>query len=292
VVREAAEGTGALRAAGLPESLRRQLATPVVDGGRLLGVLLIADKPEAYDDDERRHAAHIADGLCKLLRRRRSDGEIVSAMDHMERVMFGAIEALSALSEAQDGGRSGRSGRVADLAAGIGGGLGLPGHTLRGLRVMAQLIDVGMLQIPRELLWRPGGLAAPEFELVKTHAERGAETLRHIEFPWPVAEVIRQHHERLDGSGYPRGLKGEEILLEARVLGVADAVEAMLAPRPQRAALTVAACIEELQSQAGRRYDARVVKACIALLREREARAQPAVLSPTQVELPAGQRIA
>ena len=104
---------------------------------------------------------------------------------------------------------------------------------------MGQLIDVGMLQIPRELLWRPGMLSAAEFELVKTHADRGFEVLRAIEFPWPVAETVRQHHERLDGSGYPRGLKGEEILLEARIVAVADAVEAMLSPRPHRPALTL-----------------------------------------------------
>ncbi len=110
------------------------------------------------------------------------------------------------------------------------------------------------------------------------------EILSRIEFPWPVAEAVRQHHERLDGSGYPRGLKGEEILLEARILAVADAVEAMLSPRPQRAALALGACMEELQSQAGRRYDARVVKACVKLLRERPA--QP------EAEVPVGQRIA
>ena len=212
-------------------------------------------------------------------------------MDHMERVMSGAIESLALLAESQDACKVGRSKRVADYAAGIGNALGLPGHTVRGLRVMGQLIDVGMLQIPRELLWRPGTLAPSEFELVKTHAERGYEILRNIEFPWPVAEVVRQHHERLDGSGYPRGLKGEDILLEARIVAVADTVEAMLAPRPHRPALSVAACIEELQSQAGRRYDARVVKACVKLLRE----AQPPVASGPvhqQGEAPAGQRIA
>jgi PAS domain S-box-containing protein len=299
VVREAAEGTGALRAAGLPVSLRRQLATPIAEGGRLVGVLLIADKPEAYDDDDRRHAAQVADSLWKLLRRRRSDAEIVSAMDHMERVMFGAIESLAALSESQDGCKIGRSRRVAELAAGIGIGLGLPGHTVRGLRVIAQLIDVGMLQIPRELLWRPGTLCPAEFDLVKTHAERGAESLRRIEFPWPVADAVRQHHERLDGSGYPRGLKGEEIMLEARIVAVADAVEAMLSPRPQRPALALNACIEELQAQAGRRYDARVVKACVKLLRERETHVPSAVQTSSSAAAAApetahaaGQRIA
>jgi PAS domain S-box-containing protein len=290
IVREANEGTGTLRECGLPGALARQLVTPVLDGGRLAGALLLADAPRPYDDDDRRHVAQIADAAWRLLRRRRSDAEVVSAMDHMERVMFGAIESLALLAESQDACKTGRSRRVADYAAGIGTALGLPGHTVRGLRVMGQLIDVGMLQIPRELLWRPGTLTPSEFELVKTHAERGYEVLRHVEFPWPVAEVVRQHHERLDGSGYPRALKGEEILLEARIVAVADAVEAMLAQRPHRPPLSVAACIEELQSQAGRRYDARVVKACVKLLRDAQAPAAAPAYHPG--EAPIGQRIA
>lgn len=268
--REAAEGTGALRQAGLPGSLARQLATPILDGGRLVGVLLLADKPQAFDAEDRGDAAQVADALWKALRRRRSDAEIVSAMDHMERVMLGAIEAIGNLAEAQDGCRTGRAKRVADLAAGIGAAMGLPGHSVRGLRVIGQLIDVGMLQIPREILWRPAPLDASEFELVRTHVDRGYESLRRIDFPWPVAEAVRQHHERLDGSGYPRGLKGDEILLEARIAAVCDVVEAMLSPRPQRQALSMQACIEELQAQSGKRYDAAVVKACVRLLHERQ----------------------
>ena len=274
VVRDAAEGTDGLRQAGLPGTLRRQLCVPLLDGGRVAGVLLLADKAEPYDGDDRRHAGWIAEGLARVLRRRRSDAEILSAMDHMERVMLGVVESLGGLAESQDAGRTGRARRVAELAAGIGTALGLPGHSVRGLRVMGQLVDAGMLHIPREILWRPGQLTAAEYELVKTHAERGYEILRAIDFPWPVAEVVRQHHERLDGSGYPRGLEGEAILLEARIVAVADAAEAMLAPRPQRPPLSVGACIEELQSQAGRRYDARVVKACVKLLRERETRTE------------------
>jgi len=284
VMRDAVEGTGALRQAGLPGALSRQACVPMLDGTRLAGVLLLAGKDRAYDDEDLHHATQVADALWKVLRRRRSDAEIVSAMDHMERVMLGVVESLAALAESQDACKSGRSRRVGDLAAAIGTALGLPGHTVRGLRVMGELIDVGMLQIPREILWRPGQLSPSEYELVKTHAERGYESLRRVEFPWPVAEVVREHHERLDGSGYPRGLKGEEILLEARIVAVADAAEAMLAPRPQRPALSLAACIEELQSQAGRRYDARVVKACVKLLRERETRPEN--------EATVGQRIA
>jgi PAS domain S-box-containing protein len=292
VIRDASEGTGALRQAGLPGSLHRQAVTPLLDGARLLGALLVADAPHPYDDDHRRHLAQVAEATARMLKRRRSDAEIVSAMDHMERVMFGSIEALAQLAEAQDACKTGRSRRIAEFAAGVGTELGLPGHTLRGLRVMGQLIDVGMLQIPRELLWRPGTLTASEFELVKTHPERGHESLQHIDFPWPVAEVVRQHHERLDGSGYPRALKGEEILLEARIVAVADAVEAMLAQRPHRPALSVAACIEELQSQAGRRYDARVVKAAVKLLRENHSAVASAAAAGQQGEAPVGQRIA
>jgi PAS domain S-box-containing protein len=284
VVRDAVEGTGTLRQAGLPGALSRQACVPMLDGTRLAGVMLLAGKEPAYDDEDLHHATQVADALWKVLRRRRSDAEVVSAMDHMERVMLGVVESLAALAESQDACKSGRSRRVGDLAAAIGTALGLPGHTVRGLRVMGQLIDVGMLQIPREILWRPGQLSSSEYELVKTHVERGFESLRRVEFPWPVAEVVREHHERLDGSGYPRGLKGEEILLEARIVAVADAAEAMLSPRPQRAALSTAACIEELQSQAGRRYDARVVKACVKLLRERESRPES--------EATVGQRIA
>lgn len=284
VVRDGVEGTDGLRQAGLPGVLRRQLCTPLLDGGRVAGMLLLADKAEPYDDDDRRHAAWIAEALVRVLRRRRSDAEVLSAMDHMERVMLGVVESLGGLAEAQDAGRTGRAHRVGELSAGIGTALGLPGHSVRGLRVMGQLIDAGMLHLPREILWRPGQLTAAEYELVKTHAERGYELLRSIDFPWPVAEVVRQHHERLDGSGYPRGLEGDAILLEARIIAVADAAEAMLAPRPQRPALSVGACIEELQSQAGRRYDARVVKACVKLLRERETR--------TDSEATVGQRIA
>jgi len=284
VVRDALEGTGQLRQAGLPGSLSRQACVPLLDGTRLAGVLLLAGKTGPYDDEDLHHATQIADTLAKLLHRRRSDAEVVSAMDHMERVMLGVVESLATLAESQDACKSGRSRRVGELAAGIGAALGLPGHTVRGLRVMGQLVDVGMLQIPREILWRPGQLAPVEYELVKSHVDRGYELLRAIDFPWPVAEVVRQHHERLDGSGYPRGLKGEAILLEARIVAVADAAEAMLSPRPQRPPLSVGACIEELQSQAGRRYDAQVVKACVKLLRERE--------TLTDTEATVGQRIA
>lgn len=291
VVRDVPEASGSLVEAGFPRELQRQLAVPLVDGGRAPGVLLVADAATPYDDDHRRYVAQIGETLARLVRRRRSDAEVVAAMDHMERVTSGAIESLALLADAHDAGKVGRSRRVGDYAARIGEALGLPGHAVRGLRVAGQLVDVGMLHVPRELLWRPGALAPAEYELVKTHPERGWEVLRGIDFPWPIAEIVRQHHERLDGSGYPRGLQGDAILPEARIVAVADAVEAMLAPRPHRPPLGIGACIDELQSHAGRRYDAKVVKACVRLLHE----GQPGESTPregTAGEAVAGQRIA
>ncbi len=269
IVREAGEGTGTLRQAGLPGSLTRQLVTPLLDGGRLAGALLVADAPRPYDDDDRRHLAQIAETAWKLLRRRRSDAEVVSAMDHMERVMTGAIESLALLAESQDACKLGRSKRIAEYAAAIGNALALPGHTVRGLRIMGQLIDVGMLQIPRELLWRPGTLSASEFELVKTHAERGYEILRQVEFPWPVARMILEHHERLDGSGYPSGIRGPEILLESRILAVADVVEAMCSHRPYRPALGVRAALAEISEKRGSAFAPDVCDACLRLFRDK-----------------------
>jgi PAS domain S-box-containing protein len=291
VVRDTPEDTETLVEAGFPARLQRQLAAPLADAGRAIGVLLVTEPPTPYDDDDRRCVAQVAETVSRLVRRRRSDAEVVAAMDHMERVTSGAIESIALLADAHDACKVGRSRRVGEHAARIGAALGLPGHAVRGLKLAGQLIDVGMLHVPRELLWRPTALTPAEYELVKTHPERGWEVLRAIEFPWPVAEVVRQHHERVDGSGYPRGLAGDAILLEARIVAVADAVEAMLAARPHRAPLGIAACVEELQSHAGRRYDARVVKACVRLLRE----GQLGPLEPgqdTAGEAAAGQRIA
>jgi HD-GYP domain-containing protein (c-di-GMP phosphodiesterase class II) len=198
--------------------------------------------------------------------------DALTAFDGMERAMLGLAGALSTLSEMQDPGRAGRLRRVGELSAALGSALDLPASTVAGLRVTGQLLDVGMLLVPRELLWRASALSAAEFELVKTHAERGYELLSEIPFPWPVAEAVRQHHERLDGSGYPRGLAGDAILLEARIVAVADVVDAMLSPRPHRPPLRLEACLAELQQQAGRRYDEKVVAACIRILQEREGR--------------------
>jgi HD-GYP domain-containing protein (c-di-GMP phosphodiesterase class II) len=142
--------------------------------------------------------------------------------------------------------------------------------------------DVGKVTVPAEILTKPGRLSEIEFLLIKAHAEAGYEILRTIEFPWPVAELARQHHERLDGSGYPRGLTGDHILLEARILAVADVVEAMASDRPYRAALGLEAALAEIERGSGRLFDTSAVDACVRVFAGGEFTLdeRPRVLAP------------
>lgn len=158
--------------------------------------------------------------------------------------------------------------RVSVLAHEIGAVMGLDPWRLEGLRICSLVHDVGKVEIPGEILSKPGRLTPMEFELIKTHAQSGYDILKEVDFPWPVAEAARQHHERLDGSGYPRGLSGEEILLEARILAVADVVEAMSSHRPYRPSLGIGAPMAEIAEKRGTAFDPTVVDACMEVLRK------------------------
>ncbi|RLB72761.1 MAG: hypothetical protein DRH06_11125, partial [Deltaproteobacteria bacterium] len=158
--------------------------------------------------------------------------------------------------------------RVAQLACAIAEELGLPKDQVEGIQVAALLHDIGKVTVPSEILTKSGELSAMEFELIKTHAAVGADILEGIDFSWPVARIVRQHHERLDGSGYPQGLKDDEILLEARIIGVADVVEAMASHRPYRPARGIDKALEEIKKNKDVLYDPQVVEACVKLFEE------------------------
>jgi len=174
------------------------------------------------------------------------------------------------LSEMRDPYTAGHERRVAEIAVAIGAEMGFDAPRREGLRVAGYLHDVGKISIPAELLSKPGKLSAVEFSLIKSHAEQGFEVLKNVEFPWPVAQVALQHHERVDGSGYPRGLKGEEILLEARIMAVADVMEAMSSHRPYRVGLGIPAALAEIERGRGTAYDADAADACLRLFREKQ----------------------
>jgi putative two-component system response regulator len=175
------------------------------------------------------------------------------------------IQAIALTIEKRDPYTAGHQMRVAELAVALARELGLPQEQIEGLRLGGMIHDLGKIYLPAEILSRPGRLTETEFALVKTHSEVGGEIMRHVEFPWPVTEMILQHHERQDGSGYPKGLRGDQILIEARILAVADVVEAMASHRPYRAALGIQNALDEIRRGAGLVYDPEISAACLRL---------------------------
>lgn len=192
------------------------------------------------------------------------------AMDKLLHSMKKTIEAMVSTVELRAPYTAGHQRRVAQLAEAIARELGLPEEETQGIYLAATIHDIGDIQIPAEILTRPGSLTNIEQEIVHLHPKAGYDILKEIDFPWPIAEMVYQHHERLDGSGYPNGLKGDQILMGAKVIGVADVVEAMSSHRPYRASLGVEAALVELEAHKGSRYEAAVVDACIRLVRDKQ----------------------
>ncbi|MBU4388277.1 MAG: HD-GYP domain-containing protein [Proteobacteria bacterium] len=159
--------------------------------------------------------------------------------------------------------------RVSQLACAMAREMSLPEEQIEGIRVAGIIHDIGKISVPMEILSKPGRITESEFDIVKNHAQAGYDILKSIKFPWPIAQIVLQHHERMDGSGYPQGLSGEDILLEARILGLADIVEAMASHRPYRPALGIDKALEEISINKGKLYDAEVVNACLRVFKDK-----------------------
>ena len=207
--------------------------------------------------------------LQDITDRRTQEERVKEYIDRLERSIMSTVQAISHMVDLRDPYTSGHERRVGELAAAIGTELGLTEHQVTGLRVAGSVHDVGKISVPAEILSKPTRLSPAEFAIVKTHAQQGYEILKDIDFPWPIANAVWQHHERLDGSGYPRGLRGDEISLEARILAFADVVESMSTHRPYRAALGLEPAFAELESKSGTLFDPAVIAACIKLFREK-----------------------
>ncbi len=195
-------------------------------------------------------------------------GELRTSVRRLSALTDGIVSALAKIVESRDPYTAGHQARVAKLAHALAVRLEMDAEICDSVRLAALLHDLGKLHIPAEILSKPGRLTDVEFAIIKTHARAGRDVLSSIEFPRPVAEFVGAHHERMDGSGYPDGLAGDEILLEARVLAVADVVEAMTTHRPYRPALGIDAALAEVETGAGRIYDDSVVRACVSLFRD------------------------
>lgn len=199
-------------------------------------------------------------------------GQDVTRLKEAERQLRaslqGTIQTVSALTERRDPYTSGHQQRVTELACAIAEGLCWPSDRIAGLRAAGLLHDIGKVAVPAEILTKPSALTETEFAIIRGHSVVAYDVLEPVEFPWPVADAVRQHHERIDGSGYPDGLRGDEILWEARILAVADTVEAMSSHRPYRPALGVEAALAEIERMQGELYDPGVVTACLDLFRD------------------------
>jgi PAS domain S-box-containing protein/putative nucleotidyltransferase with HDIG domain len=205
--------------------------------------------------------------------RKQAEEESGKFADQLQRSLLQTIRAIALTIEKRDPYTAGHQERVAELAVKIGRQMGLDEDNLEGLKLGALIHDIGKISIPAEILSRPGALEPEMFGIIKTHRRSGYEIIRGIDFPWPLADVVLQHHERMDGSGYPNGLKGEEILLDARILAVADIVEAMASHRPYRAGLGFEKALEEVECGKGKLYDSQVVDACQKVFSDGEAMA-------------------
>ena len=252
------------------------LALPLLDGAKVIGVLSIfASEQDAFDAQEGLLLQELADDLAYgivTLRTREERDRIAHAHAHHEatlrKSLEDSIQAIAATVEMRDPYTSGHQKRVAELAVAIAREMGLPEDQVRGLHLASVVHDLGKISVPAEILAKPGKLTSIEFALIQGHAQAGYDILKDIDFPWPIATIVRQHHERLDGTGYPQGLKGEDILLESRIMAVADVLEAMASHRPYRATLGIDVALQEIERGRGIKYDAAVVDACLKLFRE------------------------
>lgn len=200
--------------------------------------------------------------------RKQVEDSIQSNLNELHKTLKGTVDALSSAVETRDPYTAGHQKEVAKIACAVAAEMGLPEDLIEGLRVASLLHDIGKIKIPAEILSKPTLLIDIEYELIKTHPQAGHEILKTISFPWPVGKIVLQHHERMDGSGYPNSLRGDEICMEARILGVVDVVEAMCSHRPYRSSRGIEKAIEEIKQNKGILYDASVVDACLRLFRE------------------------
>lgn len=252
---------------------RSSAAFPIRMQKRVIGAFtLYAGEPHFFTADRIKLLAALAEDVSFALtameqvnQRRQAEKELVQTLETLRRTMEQSMGALSAALEMRDPYTAGHQLRVNDLSCAIAKELQLSPTQIEGIKVAALVHDIGKICVPTEILSKPGKLTPIEMSLIKAHSQAGYDILIGVEFPWPIGQIILQHHERLDGSGYPQGLSGAEILLEARIIAVADVVEAMASHRPYRPALGIEKALEEITRGKGILYDSEVADVCVRL---------------------------
>ncbi|MEI6315630.1 MAG: PAS domain S-box protein, partial [Syntrophus sp. (in: bacteria)] len=207
--------------------------------------------------------------LTDITDRKKAEEKLQNTLESLRKAIGATIQVMVSAIESRDPYTAGHQKRSSALARDIATEMGLPPEKIDGIRMAGSIHDIGKMSIPSEILSKPTNLSEFEFPLIKEHAQKGYDILKDVESPWPLAEIVYQHHERMNGSGYPRNLKGEEILMEARILAVADVVESMASHRPYRPAKGIKVALEEIENNKGTLYDEAVVDACLRLFREK-----------------------
>ncbi|MBA7616139.1 hypothetical protein ES703_23433 [subsurface metagenome] len=211
----------------------------------------------------------IVGALTDITERKRAEQELHRSYQQMQEMLVTTVNALASTVEMKDQYTAGHQSRVTQLACAIAAEMALSEEQIEGIRMAGLVHDVGKIMVPAEILNKPGPLTEIQYEMVKMHPRAAFDILKGIKFPWPVAEIVLQHHERMDGSGYPQGLSGDAIMVEARILAVANVVEAMISHRPYRAAYDIKEPLAEISKNKGILYDPVVVDACRKLFAER-----------------------
>lgn len=212
---------------------------------------------------------HVVLVMRNITNRKIGERKLEESYQKLRKTFEETVHALSTLVEVRDPYTAGHQDRVAKIAQAIAKEMNLSDDRIQGVWVASMIHDVGKISVPSDILSKPGRITNAEFELIKEHPKTGYEILKNINFPWPIAEIVLQHHEKIDGSGYPQGLKGKEILLESRIIGVADVVEAITFHRPYREALGLEYALGEIMDNKGILYDTEVVNACIKIFLEK-----------------------
>jgi putative nucleotidyltransferase with HDIG domain len=210
--------------------------------------------------------AQVAERTAQLCK---STEELKQSLEKLHKSMGGMIQAIALTVETRDPYTAGHQRRVAELSRTIAQEMGLPAEKINGLRMAAMIHDLGKISVPAEILSQPAKLSDIEFSLIKVHAEVGYGILKNIDFPWPVARMVLEHHERMKGSGYPNRLTGENLLIESRIMAVADVVEAIASFRPYRPPFGIEVALDEIEKNKGILYDPEVVDACLRLFKEK-----------------------
>jgi putative nucleotidyltransferase with HDIG domain len=220
--------------------------------------------------EERNLINIIAGRLGEIIERKQGEVELQQSYQKLQKTMEDTIYTIGKIAETRDPYTSGHQKNVSQIATFIAQEMKLPKDRIEGIRIASLVHDIGKISIPAEILNKPTKLSEIEYNLIKDHSQTGHDVLKSIEFPWPIAQIVLQHHERLDGSGYPNKLKGEDILLEARIIGIVDVVEAMSSHRPYRPALGIDKALEEISKNKGILYDFEVVSVCLKLFKKKE----------------------